>query len=128
MGTSTEEARGALASPGRLGYPRAVSMQTWMAANRATRAVWLLFQLPSLLRLYWRLLGDRRVPVWPKAVLLGAVGYVFSPFDLLPDLMPVVGQLDDLTLLAVIGRAFLWWCPADVVAEHLRALRIRLPV
>ena len=70
-------------------------MATRTAANRAMRAVSLLFQLPSLLRLYWRLLGDRRVPLWPKAVL--------------------------------VGRAFLWWCPAEVVTEHLRALRLRLP-
>ena len=103
-------------------------MQTRIAANRATRAVWLLFQLPNLLRLYWRLLTDRRVPLWPKAVLVGSLAYVASPFDLVPDLMPVVGQLDDLTLLVLVGRAFLWWCPADVVAEHMQALRLRLPV
>lgn len=103
-------------------------MQTRMAANRATRAVWLLFQLPNLLRLYWRLLADRRVPLWPKAVLVGSLVYVASPIDFVPDLMPVVGQLDDLTLLVLVGRAFLWWCPADVVAEHMRTLGLRLPV
>ena len=102
-------------------------MQTWMAANRATRAVGVLFQLPGLARLYWRLLWDPRVRLWPKAVLVGTVAYVASPFDLLPDLMPVVGQLDDLTLLLLVGRAFLWWCPAEVVSEHLRALHLRLP-
>jgi len=102
-------------------------MATRTAANRAMRAVSLLFQLPSLLRLYWRLLGDRRVPLWPKAVLAGAVAYVVSPFDLVPDFTPIVGQLDDLTLLVLVGRAFLWWCPAGVVTEHMRALRLRLP-
>jgi uncharacterized membrane protein YkvA (DUF1232 family) len=102
-------------------------MATQTAANRAMRAVSLLFQLPSLLRLYWRLLGDRRVPLWPKAVLVGAVAYVVSPFDLVPDFTPIVGQLDDLTLLVLVGRAFLWWCPAGVVTEHMRALRLRLP-
>jgi uncharacterized membrane protein YkvA (DUF1232 family) len=103
-------------------------MQTRTAANRATRAVWLLFQLPSLLRLYWRLLCDRRVPLWPKAVLASTLIYVASPIDLLPDLLPVVGQLDDLTLVALVGRFFLAWCPAEVVAEHLRSLRVRIPV
>lgn len=102
-------------------------MATRTAANRAMRAVSLLFQLPSLLRLYWRLLGDRRVPLWPKAVLIGTVAYIAWPVDLIPDLIPVVGQLDDLTLLVFVGRAFLWWCPADVLAEHMRALRLRLP-
>jgi len=102
-------------------------MQTRIAANRGTRAVWLLFQLPNLLRLYWRLLADRRVPLWPKAVLVGALVYVASPVDLLPDVLPVLGQLDDLTLLVLVGRSFLWWCPAEVVAEHMRALRLRVP-
>jgi uncharacterized membrane protein YkvA (DUF1232 family) len=102
-------------------------MQTRIAASGATRAVWLLFQLPSLLRLYWRLLTDRRVPLWPKAVLIASLVYVASPVDLLPDMLPVLGQLDDLTLIVLVGRSFLWWCPADVVAEHMRALRLRDP-
>ena len=40
-----------------------------------------------------RLLCDRRVPLWPKAVLVGTLVYVASPIDLLPDLLPLVGQL-----------------------------------
>jgi uncharacterized membrane protein YkvA (DUF1232 family) len=102
-------------------------MQTRMAANRATRALGLLLRLPSLLRLYWRLLADPRVRLWPKAALVGALVYVVSPVDLLPDLMPVVGQLDDVTLVALVGRLFLSWCPADVVAEHMRSLGLRGP-
>lgn len=125
---STEVPNVALASFRGLGYPRRVSMQTRIGVNRAARAVWLLFQLPTLLRLYWRLLGDRRVPLWPKAVLVGALAYVASPVDLISDLVPLIGQLDDLALLALVGRMFLAWCPADVVAEHARALRLRFPV
>ena len=102
-------------------------MPTRMAANRATRAVWFLFHLPTVLRLYWRLLRDRRVPLWPKAALVGTLAYVVSPVDLIPDLVPIVGRIDDLTLLVLVGRAFVSWCPPDVVAEHLRALRLRLP-
>jgi uncharacterized membrane protein YkvA (DUF1232 family) len=102
-------------------------MQTRTAVHRATRAVWFVFQLPGLFRLYWRLLGDRRVTLWPKAVLLGALAYVASPVDLVSDLLPVVGQLDDLTLLVLVGRGFLSWCPAEVVAEHARALGLRFP-
>ncbi|MBI2765998.1 MAG: DUF1232 domain-containing protein [Chloroflexi bacterium] len=49
------------------------------------------------------LLGDPRVP-WPaKAVLVVLVGYLALPFDLIPDFIPVLGQLDDLlvALLAI---------------------------
>lgn len=42
---------------------------------------------------------DRRVPWYAKAVLLLVVGYAFSPIDLIPDFIPVLGYLDDLLLL-----------------------------
>jgi len=102
-------------------------MQTRMDVSRAARAVSSLVQLPRLLRLYWRLLRDGRVPWWPKAVLAGALVYVATPIDLIPDVVPILGRLDDLTLLLVVARLFLSWCPAEVVAGHARALGVRLP-
>ena len=44
-----------------------------------------LSHLPEFLRLYGRLLSDKRVPIRLKAVLIGAVAYVIAPFDLLPE-------------------------------------------
>ena len=44
-------------------------------------------------------LGDRRVPWHTKAVAAITVGYAFSPIDLIPDFIPVLGQLDDLLLI-----------------------------
>ncbi len=44
-------------------------------------------------------LGDRRVPWHAKAVAAITVGYAFSPIDLIPDFIPVLGQLDDLLLI-----------------------------
>jgi uncharacterized membrane protein YkvA (DUF1232 family) len=86
------------------------------------RTVQFLIHLPRLIRLYWRLLWDGRVPVWLKLMLLGAVAYVVFPFDLIPDVIPVLGELDDLVVLIVAARWFLEWCPPAVVAEHVRAL------
>jgi uncharacterized membrane protein YkvA (DUF1232 family) len=81
-----------------------------------------LLHLPNLLRLYWRLLRDRRVPIWPKAFLAGAFGYVILPFDLLPDVIPLVGRLDDLTVVLLAARWFMQWCPPEIVREHVRAI------
>ena len=48
------------------------------------------------------LFADRRVPRRAKAALGGAVVYVALPFDLVPDFIPVAGQLDDAILVAAV--------------------------
>ena len=50
-------------------------------------------------RLLWRVARDPRVPWMAKVVAGGAVAYVASPIDLIPDVIPGIGQLDDLFLL-----------------------------
>jgi uncharacterized membrane protein YkvA (DUF1232 family) len=42
---------------------------------------------------------DPRTPWYTKAIVAGVVGYAFSPIDLIPDFIPVVGYLDDLVLI-----------------------------
>ncbi len=75
---------------------------------------------PQVVRLVWRLWRDPRVPLLLKGMLLAVAFYVLSPLDLLPDfLFPVLGELDDLTLLCLAIHAFLRWCPKTVLAEHL---------
>lgn len=39
-------------------------------------------------------------PVWAKNIILGSLGYLISPIDLLPDLTPVLGYTDDLGVLS----------------------------
>jgi uncharacterized membrane protein YkvA (DUF1232 family) len=54
--------------------------------------------------LFQRLLRDPRVPRRAKAALALVIPYLVMPFDLIPDFIPVVGQLDDaLLVLAVLG-------------------------
>ena len=52
------------------------------------------------------LLQDPRVPAPAKLVLLLIVGYLAMPFDLIPDFLPVIGQVDDVAVL-VLGIAVL---------------------
>ena len=97
-------------------------MQTRTETIRPGTALQVLIHLPRLLRLYWRLLRDPRVSLWPKAMLLSALVYVILPFDLLPDVIPFVGQIDDAVVVLMAARWFVQWCPAPVVREHVEAL------
>ncbi len=58
------------------------------------------------LRILWLALFDRQVPLMPKILLLVGAIYGLSPLDLIPDLLPILGQLDDLGVLAVVFWIF----------------------
>lgn len=73
-------------------------------------------------RLALRLFRDPRVPLYAKAVPILALIYAASPLDLVPDLIPVLGQLDDVAVLAAGLEFFIKLCPQDVVEEHRAAL------
>ena len=80
-------------------------------------------QLPNIVRLCWRLWRDRRVPKYLKIMLVATLLYVLSPVDLIPGfLLPVIGQLDDVTLLMLAGYLFIRWSPQGVVAEHMTSI------
>jgi uncharacterized membrane protein YkvA (DUF1232 family) len=61
----------------------------------------LLVLLPDLFYLCAQLILDRKVAPDKKGALLGAILYVVSPIDLIPDLIPTVGWLDDLIVITV---------------------------
>ncbi|MFY9580783.1 MAG: DUF1232 domain-containing protein [Gaiellaceae bacterium] len=58
--------------------------------------------VPDCLVLLKRLLRDTRVPRRAKVALVLMIGYLAVPFDVVPDFIPVVGQLDDLFLVLVV--------------------------
>jgi uncharacterized membrane protein YkvA (DUF1232 family) len=61
--------------------------------------------LKTELALYQRVLRHRETPIAARILLWLAVAYVLLPFDLIPDFLPVIGQLDD--LIIVPGLIFL---------------------
>lgn len=86
----------------------------------------LLMFLPNLVRLCANLLMDGRVPMAEKALFAGAILYFLMPLDFLPDILPFLGQVDDiylisLTLLRLINRTDdrvvreLWQGGGDIV-------------
>lgn len=74
-------------------------------------------------RLVWRLLNDPRVSPLTKLIIPGLVLlYLFFPLDLAPDPIPLLGQLDDLAVLLIALRAFIAFCPPEVVRQHQMGL------
>ena len=74
--------------------------------------------VPDCLVLLRRLLGDRRVPRRSKLLVAALIGYLAMPFDIVPDVIPVAGQLDDALVVALVLRTVLGAGGPDVVREH----------
>ena len=62
--------------------------------------------IPDCIVLVSRLAREPRVPRRCKLLLLGLVAYLSLPFDLVPDFIPVAGQLDDVLIVALVLRHF----------------------
>lgn len=74
--------------------------------------------VPDCLVLLARLLHDPRVPRRRKLLLLAVAGYVALPLDLVPDFLPVVGQLDDALVLALALRLLVRAGGEPLIREH----------
>jgi uncharacterized membrane protein YkvA (DUF1232 family) len=61
----------------------------------------LLMFLPNMVALSARLMVDSRVPKTERALFAAAVIYAIIPFDFIPDMIPFVGQVDDIFLIAL---------------------------
>jgi uncharacterized membrane protein YkvA (DUF1232 family) len=91
--TRRPSARGAAASAIEADVaPRAGAKRTVMHYVR---------ELPNYLRLLGGLLADRRVSIVDKLLVVGAIAYIVSPLDLIPDFIPFFGEIDDLYLLVL---------------------------
>ena len=96
-----------------------MSIWLWLAVGLgAAIAVWLLLVvvllvlgrrhdarelarfIPDCIILFKRLLQDPRVPRRAKVVVILLIPYLALPFDLIPDFIPIAGQLDDAILVA----------------------------
>ena len=63
--------------------------------------------IPDCIVLVTRLTRDPRVPRRRKLLLFALVGYLALPIDLVPDFIPVAGQLDDAIIVALVLRHFI---------------------
>lgn len=69
---------------------------------------------------------DPRIPFMAKVVLVITVAYAFSPIDLVPDFIPVLGYLDDLLLLPLGIWLTIKLMPPDVLDEYRQKAREQL--
>jgi uncharacterized membrane protein YkvA (DUF1232 family) len=89
-----------------------------LAAGRRGPARALAGFVPDCVILCHRLLRDPRVPRARKLALAALVAYLAMPLDLVPDFVPVAGQLDDAILLALVLRGLVRGAGAPLVREH----------
>lgn len=68
-------------------------------------------------RLLWYALRHPKAPGWLKLGTAGIVFYLVSPVDLIPDLVPLFGVVDDLVLVPLAIRWLLGRLPADLRAD-----------
>lgn len=79
----------------------------------------ILSELVGNVRLAWRLIRDPRLPKMTKFLIPGlAAAYLLLPIDLMPDVIPGLGQLDDLALIALAIKLFIDRSPSWLVQFH----------
>ena len=87
-------------------------------SNRNSPGFWL--ELFNSFRVAWKLLWDGRVPLTTKLIPVLVGLYILSPIDLIPDPIPILGQMDDLAILLIGVRIFIALSPKDIV-DRIRA-------
>lgn len=60
---------------------------------------------------------DKRIGFWRKAFLGLVIGYLFSPIDLIPDFIPIIGYLDDLIIVPIGIVIALKIIPKDIIED-----------
>jgi len=96
-----------------------IGFVAWLyAAGRRADARALAGFVPDCVVLVTRLLRDERVPRRRKALLVGLTAYLALPFDLVPDFVPVAGQLDDVILVALVLRHLVRASGPELIREH----------
>ncbi|MEL7021650.1 MAG: YkvA family protein [Bacteroidota bacterium] len=70
----------------------------WQKLQHYTRQAGLKVVYTALLLFY--AYKRQETPSWAKRIVIGALGYFISPFDMLPDLTPLVGYTDDIGILS----------------------------
>jgi uncharacterized membrane protein YkvA (DUF1232 family) len=74
--------------------------------------------IPDVVRLVRRLAADRALPRRARWPLWGLLGYLVMPIDLVPDFLPVVGQIDDVIVVVLVLRTVIRAAGPEAVERH----------
>ena len=91
-------------------------IRSWLSVPSLLRTLF------SQVRLTVRLMREPGVPLHIKILPFLALLYVISPLDFVPDVLPVLGQLDDLSVVLIALEAFFRFCPQEAVDFHRAAM------
>jgi len=70
------------------------------------------------IKVYKLVLEDKRTPRIGKFFLGLAIGYLFLPFDLIPDFIPVIGLLDDAIIIPLLIYIALKLIPREIILDN----------
>ena len=87
-------------------------------AGRRTDARALAGFIPDCVVLFERLLSQATVLRWRRGLLVAALAYLAMPLDIVPDFIPLAGQLDDAIVVALALRSVLRGCGEALLREH----------
>lgn len=78
----------------------------------------LLMFIPNLTKMLYRLVKEPKIAASEKALFLSALAYVISPLDFLPDIIPFLGQIDDLLLVSLVLKRFMNTAGEDLLLQY----------
>lgn len=83
----------------------------------------LLLHIPNFLKLAYRLVRDKRVPLYLKLICYAALIYVLSPYDLVPmAFIPFLGWIDDVIIFYICLKLLVKYSPSEVVKQHVQKI------
>lgn len=91
----------------------------WLDKDVQKRLFWML-NLPKSVPLIWNLAWDLRI-AWSRKLLFlgGSMAYFLLPTDIFPDWIPILGQLDDLTVFFLLMERFIAGTPEQIINQYM---------
>jgi uncharacterized membrane protein YkvA (DUF1232 family) len=91
------------------------------AQPRARRTLFgAILLIPSYVRMLFGLMRDARVSRLDRLLVVGALAYVISPLDFIPDVIPFFGQVDDVFFVMLAVQRLMDGAEDDVLLDHWR--------
>jgi len=82
-----------------------------------------IYRLKRYAKIYWLLLKDPRTPKLSKIIVLSAIVYLIWPFDLIPDIIPFAGVVDELIIIPLLFYIATKFIPKNVVEDNKRKVK-----